>query len=495
MFHAFVRSSRVIALILVLAPGTSHGSQAELARLPVSLQISVEPKEIIAGQRARIAVSLKDIRGAETLAVDPVAVDLSTPLLSNGVRLTIPAGRSSSFVELDFPTAALARIKATAPLLSPGAALLIVRPQSSERSATGLAPAHPSDVPSGGGTLAPLPEAGRHEKKKAETIGAKPLAPLPHPQPVATASPSIRLDVLARHIHPQDGAWKTNGIRVIAVDAAGVPEALASDLRVRLSADLGHLSPDRVVIRAGASTHDEDIQLTSSAPGRDVVRAWTPTGQPVEQEVEYESPVPTQLGVRALPERVANTGKSPVNVTVLLYDAQNHPTPLVDRELSIRLVSTLGELRPRSELTIKRGSFAEEATLASATAGEATISAIAPGMAEAKGTVVFLFPWRMVILAALGGFLGALVRDLRTLAASRWLANLARHLLSGAILGGVFYGLTFFGATASIPKMEIPVNLAAIPTANEFGALLLGFMGGYFGRRFFERTPKATTTR
>jgi hypothetical protein len=50
----------------------------------------------------------------------------------------------------------------------------------------------------------------------------------------------------------------------------------------------------------------------------------------------------------------------------------------------------------------------------------------------------------------------------------------------GIVLGLVFYALALFGIIASIPKVAIP--LAQLPTTNDLGALVLGFLGSYYAR-------------
>ena len=85
----------------------------------------------------------------------------------------------------------------------------------------------------------------------------------------------------------------------------------------------------------------------------------------------------------------------------------------------------------------------------------------------------FLFPWVMVLLAVGGGILGGFVRS-----GKRWAADLRDNVAIAAILGLIFYALAFFGAIGAIPK--VPVEIGKVAAVNELGALVLGFVGGYY---------------
>jgi len=205
----------------------------------------------------------------------------------------------------------------------------------------------------------------------------------------------------------------------------------------------------------------------------------------VDRQVVYNLPEPSQLTIEANPREVVNDGRTSVNVSVLLLDSANRPTSYPDRDVDVFLTASLGEL-PVRQVRIPKGTSFAEATLTSTRHGEARIAARATGLAEAATTVRFLFPILMLNLAVLGGVLGGYVRAGRGSFSANWWPNLWRNLVLGAILGVVFYGLAFFGAVTAVPKAEIPVEIAKIPTFNELGAFVLGFIGGVVGRQFWK---------
>ena len=152
----------------------------------------------------------------------------------------------------------------------------------------------------------------------------------------------------------------------------------------------------------------------------------------------------------------------------------------------MNLTSALGQFE-RNLVKILQGQYCSDTTqLTSRNAGDVLIRAKAGiDLAADESKVTFpSFPWHLVLLAAVGGLVGALVASSSGLASGRWWASVWRSLVLGAVLGVAFYLFTFFGAFV-LPKY-VPLNLQNIPTVSAIGATLLGFVGGLYGRKLWK---------
>jgi hypothetical protein len=250
------------------------------------------------------------------------------------------------------------------------------------------------------------------------------------------------------------------------------------DTNVYLATDVGVAMPAMAVIAAGKTRTTETIQLLSNQPGAGTVWAWTDSGVLTAAAVEYHDAVPTQLLVRGLPSRAVNDGRTAVTVTVFLQDDSGATASAVE-DVAVKLTSSVGTANP-SDLTIQKGKFYAEAVLTSATSGIAEITATAARLIPGKTQVEFVFPLLLVFLAAIGGTVGSIVRSGRQLLSGAWWWHVLGSVGMGIVLGLLFYALAQFGIIASIPKLAIP--LEKLPTTNDLGALVLGFVGGYYGR-------------
>ena len=188
--------------------------------------------------------------------------------------------------------------------------------------------------------------------------------------------------------------------------------------------------------------------------------------------------IEVQVLVKALPSQVVNDGKTAVNVTVFLQD-ETSAIASTSEPVAVKLTSSTGTPAP-SSLSIAKGQFFAEALLTSPTSGLAEITASAPRLKPGTTQVRFVFPLLLVMLAAAGGTIGSIVRSARDLFTGTWWWHLMGSAGMGVVLGLVFYALASFGVIASIPKLPLP--LAQLPTTNDLAALVLGFLGGYYGR-------------
>lgn len=459
----------------------------QASSVPVSIHVETTTREVGVGSKLVLRISLKNPSNEAVPAREDVRILIESQPLGLDRTVLVPKGQRFVEVELVPHKPGIAKILVTSPNLSAGSHLLVVKPQkkselirpetylirrAEEARRTSRAPAAVEDS----------------ERMRSERVTAELPPPPPPAEPAVseTTIPQARqiaLEIDPEHPYPENGVWAADVV-VVALDESEKPAILHKELNVRLGARLGQLSVSRAVILPGqASNVDQPVKLTSQVSGTDRVEARSELGR-VEAEVDYRQPLPSQLRVEANPHAVVNDGRTLVNITVLLLDPANRPTSYADRDLEVILSSSLGELEPRT-VTIPSGRFSAEAKLTSSTHGDARVSAKALGLPEGSTTVLFLFPYLMVILSAAGGVFGGFARTARASFSASWFPNLWRNLAIGAIFGLIFYGLALFGAVTIIPKTEISIELPKIPTVNELGAFIFGFIGGFYGRRFW----------
>jgi hypothetical protein len=530
------------AAILALLSWGEMGAFGQALGVPVRLQVEANTREVESGGRVVLKVTLKNFKNEDVPALQDVPVTMSSDVLGKKVDVVVPKGQTSGQVELLAPKAGLAKVSVTSPSLAPGALLLVVRPPAkgiqrltglvagqsvrviagiSRSPASAQATAEPS-APAraaqevGRSLPAAAAPASAGARAASTAIAIKPegrsvrmAAKVPTPQEAVTesmqaatpnltsptgtsASPTtgptaskIEIEVVPVDVYPNAGIW-TAEVTVVAMTSSRELALASDDIPVQLVSNLGKLSASQTLIPRGSiSTAAQAIKLISDRSGNDILRALSSLGRD-EKRVAYNMQVPSQLRLEANPHSVVNDGRSWVNLSVLLLDPDNRPTSYSDRDIDVTLSSSLGEL-DRHHISIPRGTYWADAKLTSTRHGEAVISAKATELRDAAPvTVWFLFPWLMVFLSLIGGVLGGIARTAKALFSDRWWANLWRNLVVAAIFGLIFYGLAYFGATSAIPKIKIPVAVSNVPTANEFGALVFGFVGGFFGRHIWK---------
>jgi hypothetical protein len=420
------------ACALGVAMAASEIPAPQAASIPLALAVTATPNELTAGGTARVDVRLKNYLGSTVNAPERIVVTLHSEL-SGDVSVGIEAGESGAQTHVRFARAGLARLVATAPNMTSGFVAVAVNAAAAQEPASKAAPAD---------------------------------------QPVA-----LVVDVLPDHMHPSNAVWQGK-VLVTAVDDARQPMRVPAATTIQLSADAGTVSPDTVTIAAGHARATTPITLTSTKPGTGTLYAWTDSGDLFRAAVEYHNPVATQLAVKALPTHTLNDGRTAINVTVFLQDEGSGNVNAED-DVQVKLTSSVGTLMP-SVISVPKGRFVAETMLTSATAGVAEVTASAAGLRSGLTTVEFVFPYVLVVVAAAGGLLGALVRSRGETFTGSWPWQLSGSLGIGAVLGLLFYLLAAFGIVASIPKVALPLD--RLPTSNEFAALVLGFFGGYYAR-------------
>jgi hypothetical protein len=438
--------TRTLASVLIAAfllGDSPRAIAAQAAAIPLSLTVTASPSEIEAGGMAVVEVRLKNYRGDTVGAADNLIVTVHSEL-SGDATVTFKAGQSVGQTPVKFNRSGVGTLVASAPNLTSGSAGVVVKMDQAAR----------------GGAAAP-------------TAGAATAAP-------SGAAPQkilIAVDMMPEHVHPLNASWQTK-VLVTAVNASRQPIAVPVDTAIYLATDAGIVTPAVTTIEVGHARPANPVQLTSNRPGTGTLWAWTDSGELGRAAVEYHNPRPDQLSVKALPTRTLNDGRTAVHVTVFLQDESSRAVK-ADEDTQVQLTASVGTPAPAA-LTIAKGQFVGEAMLTSATAGIAEITATAPGLRSGVASVIFVFPYFLVLMAAVGGLVGALLRSSGVSFTGTWWWHLLGSLGIGSVLGLLFYLLAVFGIVASIPKLSIP--LGQLPTTNEFAALVLGFFGGYYAR-------------
>jgi hypothetical protein len=503
------------AELLALLACPSSKLLAQASSIPIRLELEASKREVEAGSKVVVTVSLKNYGNKSVPALKDREVAIGSDR-GQAITLVIPAGKASGQFEMVASRPGLERITARSPRLSPGTLLLVVTaarmaeastaaPRRETAEAPVTPPAAMSRAPASAATTRAAPSHAVTESRKEaqpRAVGAAQSAatgvasespnagspPPPPPPPTANvgSQPSnIDVQIEPPEVFPEGNIWTTD-VTVVALTANQQLAIAATDIPIQLATNVGTLSTTHAVIpRGSASTAAETIRLTCQHSGNDVVSAVSSLGH-AERQIVYNLQTPSQLRVEAKPQEVVNDGRTWVNISVFLLGADDRPTSYSDRDIDVSLSPSLGSLEP-SHVKIPRGAYWADAKLTSTRHGDAVVSASAPELTEARSALIhFLFPWLVVVLSVVGGVLGGVVRTAKGSFSGKWREHLARNLAVGAIFGLVFYVLAYFGATTAIPKTEIPVDIAIIPTTNELGSLALGFVGGFLGRHFWK---------
>ncbi len=496
----------LLALCTVLAPlaYSQAASVASLSQVPVRVDLNKTITRVAPGTRADYTVTLKNPAGHPVPAPEDTLVEITSQMLGQPLKVTIPKGQTSAAFYITTTNASsVANVTATAKGLRQGSSLMLVRPAQRAPSGPmepGRADRAPAALPPHVAVLRPehpviLAHAGSSEEVVSDAVSSTGLpAPsaAPPEAPPTTGEPGatkLNIHVVPEEIYPAaNGGWMTS-VLLTALDNAGNIAPVLQNVHVLLTTHLGTVSPREILLARGAdSSYGQEIVLTSSRDGEDLLRAVSTLG-PAELRVTYQAALPARLGVLPPTQTVLNDGKTEVAIDICLYDAANGLTSYSDRDVNVTATSTRGTVEP-SLLTIPKATSCAKAKVHSARDGESVISVKGPtSLAEGNATVKFLFPYMLILLAALGGFLGGLVKGYGKLATSQWWKHLLSSVGQAVIWGVLFWGLVVFGAVAAIPKTNIA--LSAISSTNELGALIIGVLGGYVGKRLLEREDGA----
>jgi hypothetical protein len=473
-----------LALPLLLAPAilgqTKKLDKIDLSKIPVALSVEKAFAKEEVNRPFSVTVSLKDFHGAAVRAVKDEKVELRYgKQVLEGV---IPQGAQSTTFEITPRTAGMSRIEVTSGSLAGASELVIcVEKNGTAVMQRVLVPA-PQPTPAPPVVGHPNPVLLDAKKRALAVAQPPPPSPAPTHTPEGVAA-GLKIFVNPETISqdPESGEWKAQ----VAVALAGPNDELIDsdrDLQLQLLADNGaQLNPNQVTIKKGtSSTFGTPITLSCGNPGQGTIFVYSSLPK-AQQSVTYQTPQPSQIRLEATPAAVINDGKSPVRIVVLLEDA-NKTTVRSSAAVQVTLTSSRGSLAP-IQVTIPAGEYSAEAALTSQQSGLATISADASSLQRGQISASFLFPWMMVCMGALGGMLGATVHHPKSVFSAKWWTV----LVLGVICGVVLCIAALFGVIGALPKLDLPIQINQIPSTNELGALLLGFVGGFYGRKFWRK--------
>jgi len=499
-----LRLTGILVWFLTLAPAlVSQVVPKELLSIPTRLELNKPTTEVKAGTTVSYTVTLKNAQDQAVAAPSNLQLEIETPTGQKTVM--VPAGQSSANFTWQAQNSGVGRMTVRSGTLHPASGLVLVAPSPkaellmaplshpvaaiAEMARTPQAPPPPPQHHLGMGGAAGMRTAGG--AAKATAGGQSP--PPPPPAPVAAPSPApatalgqaktIQLFVDPASVYPKGPNQWAAKISIAAMNQdALVP--VSTDVPIHFTTTSGQLSPSDIVLPAGQlSNFEHPVQLTSDHYGKTAVNAVSSLGMAGPAEVDYLQPLPSQLRLSVTTPVLAGTGSSTVNVEVCLLDESGAVTSS-DQDMQVTLTAS-GQLASPT-LPIPHGSYCSSPMVWTSTSGPAHIRAEAVGLkADTQNLVFPSFPWYFVWLAAGGGLLGALVSSSGDLFSARWWSHTWRGLVLGAILGALFYLFARFGAIA-LP-MNSPVNIQNIPVVSGVGALLLGFLGGLYGRKFWQK--------
>ncbi len=484
----------LIFVLVVIATGVSQSVPRELLSVPARLELDKPTTEVKAGSTVTYTVTLKNAGDQAVAALSNLQLEIETP--SGQKTVVLPAGQSSANFTWQAVNSGVVRMTVRSGKLRPATGLVLVAP--SPTAGLVIAPNLPQHV----GAVAKganVPQAD-HPLGRGAAIGARALGgvaapageqPAPQPAAPAPASPlpasgqarkiQLYVEPIPVYGNAVDHIWKAN----VSVAALGDQNSLApvsADVPIHFNASSGRLAPPDIVLSAGQfSNFEKPVLLTADRFGKGIVDAVSSLGPAGPVEVEYLQPPPTQLRLSLGIPILTGTGSSTASVQICLLDESGAVTAS-DQDIQVTLTAP-GQLAS-SVLTIQHDSYCSNLIVWTSGSGPASIRAEAAGLKSDTNSITFLsFPWYFVLLAAVGGLLGALVSSSGDLFSVRWWSYTWRGLVLGAVLGAVFYLFARFGAIA-LPK-DSPISIQNIPVVSGVGSLLLGFLGGMWGRKLW----------
>ncbi len=239
-------------------------------------------------------------------------------------------------------------------------------------------------------------------------------------------------------------------VGVIEVNASGA-KTLASPIAFQV---LGPVttSPDTVSIDQTAPPY-RDIKVAADAPDAEVKVTVVSNVAPAGEELTLK--VRPSLGVTITPPRIQGWGLETADV---LVSAQ-----AVDaaRDNTLQLSSTLGRLSA-TEATLDKGGNAK-VSIRSESVGTGKVTTRGGGLDGASADVEFVFPWRFLGAALVGGVVGGLLRKRsRSKTAGAFVKSMGIAVLSAAVVVGLYVlGINLVGFALPTHGGEVLVFVVA----------------------------------
>jgi len=470
----FVVMSILVSTIVVAA--RSQSVPKELLSKATRLELDKPTSEVNVGGTVVYRVTLKNARGQAIAAASNLELKVQTPSGEKTVQLA--AGSSSTTFEWNAQTPGVSQMTVSAGQLHPASGLVLVVPSLKGNGVAPKAEVHPNIQLQEKASGIDRKHVGAAASIGAQTVASSAVSTPSSAAAAQSVAKRIRLFVVPLPVYGDaiDHIWKAT-VSVASLGDGDVLLPVSNDVAVHLSATSGQLSATDIVIQSGQfGNFQNPIILTTDHAGKASVEAVSSLGSTGPVDVEYLQPPPSQLRLTVGTPVLAGNGNASASVQVCLVDASGAPTSSSD---DVQVTLTAPGVLASPVVPIHHNSVCTDPTQWTAGPGAMRVVAAASGLKSDAANAVFpAFPSYFVWIAALGGLAGAILVNLNSLSSRGWW----RSLLLGAGFGMVCYLLARFGAVA-LPE---GIDIQKIPVVSGVGSLLIGILGGLFGRKIFK---------
>lgn len=242
------------------------------------------------------------------------------------------------------------------------------------------------------------------------------------------------------------------------------------------TADRGTL-PETVTISRGAVSGDTEIR--SKSPGEVQLSAMSERGISKPIEVTFLPPRPAGLAFSQPRYRVRSLAAAKLDLSIQLRDEIGNAV-VAGKDTEVVLSWSGDEGTGNQRLTIAAGEFEEAAPLQLSRFGSYTVGVTAAELQSAEAAVDLDPDYMALLLALLGGIIGALARLLFVHRDDKWKKGIWRSLLLGAVAALLVLLLAVFRVLSTLEQW-LPAELSmlgGLPFANHLAILLLGLVAG-----------------
>lgn len=239
-------------------------------------------------------------------------------------------------------------------------------------------------------------------------------------------------------------------VGVIQVDASGA-RTLASPVAFQV---LGPVATDPDTISIGETAPPyRDIKVAAEAPDAEVKVTVVSNVAPAGEELTLK--VRPSLGVTITPPRIQGWGLETADVLVSAQAAD------AARDNTLQLSSTMGRLS-KTDATLDKGGNAK-VSIRSESVGTGKVTVRGGGLDGASAEVEYVFPWRFLGAALVGGIVGGLLRKRsRSKTAGAFVKSLGIAVLSAAVVVGLYVlGINLVGFALPAHGGEVLVFVVA----------------------------------
>ena len=242
------------------------------------------------------------------------------------------------------------------------------------------------------------------------------------------------------------------------------------------SADRG-TEPETVSISRGAVGADTEIR--SRSPGEVQLSAMSERGISEPIEVTFLSPRPAGLAFSQPRYRMQSLAAASLDLSIQLRDEIGNAV-VAGNDTEIVLSWSGNEGTGNQRLTIASDEFEVAAPIQLSRFGSYTVRVSAAELQPAEAAVEIDLDYLALLLALLGGIVGALARLLFVHRDDKWKKGIWRSLLLGAVAALLVLLLAVFQVLSTLEQWlppELSV-LGSLPFANHLAILLLGLVAG-----------------